>query len=61
MLIVYIILVVVTLILLLYWFFVFKTYINENDLIGVVYGIPLTAIGIAIYVIMFLQLTKWRL
>ena len=61
MLIVFIILVVVTLILLLYWFFVFKTYRNENDLIGIVYGIPLTVMGIAIYVIIFSQLADWRL
>lgn len=61
MLVLSIILVVVALILFVYWFFAIRSYKRWDDIIGFVYGIPLTALSVVIYVIIISQFTNWRL
>ena len=61
MLVLSIIVLLITLILVLYWFFAIRSYRKCDDIIGFIYGIPLTVIGIVIYSIIFSQFVNWRL
>lgn len=56
-----VVLTVVALLLILYWAVALKEYKKEDDLWGVLLGLPLTAVGMFIIITIIYQLANWRL
>ena len=56
-----VVLTVVALLLILYWTVALKEYKREDDLWGVLLGLPLTAVGMFIIITIIYQLANWRL